>query len=191
MFPNSSLGVLLPPNLNLPTSPLPSWTFESTKAVRYIDYKHFNVPEGKRAIQLLSGKEGSISQSIKTQTGKSYSLEFLLGDGGDDCYEPLAVAAFAGDQSMVANYTSTISDSYQSFNLTFRANAENARIVFYSVYYNTRRVDNSSLCGPVIDQVKVRDTNLAEVNTAYKFGFHSRLVCCANILALVLTVLFV
>ncbi|KAH9314817.1 hypothetical protein KI387_023444, partial [Taxus chinensis] len=179
MFPNSSLGVLLPPNLNYETSPIPGWIVESSKAVRYIGSYHFTIPEGKRAIQLLSGNEGSISQTIKTVTSKTYSLNFLVGDGGDECHQPLAVMALAGDESQVANYSSLMSDSYQVFNLSFTANSEDTKIAFYSLYYNTRMTDNSSLCGPVIDQIKVID--LAEINQGYAFQFPSRLVCGVNL----------
>ncbi|CAL9074722.1 unnamed protein product [Musa acuminata var. zebrina] len=59
MLPNSSLGVLLPTNLDEETSALPGWMVESNRAVRYIDSYHFDVPQGKRAVELLSGKEGS------------------------------------------------------------------------------------------------------------------------------------
>uniref|UniRef100_A0A0C9QSB8 TSA: Wollemia nobilis Ref_Wollemi_Transcript_12074_1311 transcribed RNA sequence n=1 Tax=Wollemia nobilis TaxID=56998 RepID=A0A0C9QSB8_9CONI len=170
MFSKSSLGVLLPPNLDAATSPLPSWTVESSKAVRYVDSSHFDVPEGKRALQLLSGNEGSVSQTIKTVTGKSYTLRFLLGDGGDGCHKPLAVMAFAGDRSRAANYSSEISDSYQEFNLTFTAKSESTRIVFYSLYYNTRTVDNSSLCGPVIDDVKVIDSEEVSEGSAVRLS---------------------
>ncbi|XP_057823780.2 protein DUF642 L-GALACTONO-1,4-LACTONE-RESPONSIVE GENE 1 isoform X2 [Cryptomeria japonica] len=180
MFPNSSVGVLLPPNLDYETSPLPGWIVESSKAVRYIDSNHFSVPEGKRAIQLLSGNQGSISQIIKTATSKTYRLIFSLGDAGDECHPPLAVVAFAGDQSQVANYSSVMSDPFHVFNLSFMANSENTKISFHSLYYNTK--DNSSLCGPVIDQIKV--TDLAELSRGYVFQFPLRLAYGANLLVL-------
>ncbi|KAL0305502.1 UNVERIFIED_CONTAM: hypothetical protein Sradi_5967500 [Sesamum radiatum] len=71
MFRNESLGVLLPTNLDEETSSLPGWIVESNRAVRYIDSYHFNVPGGKRAIELLSGKEGIISQMVETKAQKS------------------------------------------------------------------------------------------------------------------------
>eukprot|EP01018_Ginkgo_biloba_P026196 Gb_04470 [translate_table: standard] len=169
MFRNASLGVLLPTNLDAETSPLPGWIVESNKAVRYVDSNHFAVPEGKRAIELLSGKEGIISQMVETVAGKTYSLSFLLGDAGDLCQEPLAVMAFAGDQEENIHYTSPSPRRYEASNITFTAKAERTRIAFYSIYYNTRVVDKSSLCGPVIDQVKV--TDLSKSAAAYSGRF--------------------
>ncbi|KAG1367927.1 hypothetical protein COCNU_14G003950 [Cocos nucifera] len=155
MFPNATLGVLLPTNLDEDTTSLPGWTVESNRAVRYIDSYHFNVPQGKRAIELLSGKEGIISQMVETTPQKQYSLTFTLGDAGDSCQSPLAVMAFAGDQAQNFHFSPTGNATRQPANLTFMARAERTRIAFYSVYYNTRSDDRSSLCGPVVDEVRV------------------------------------
>ncbi|KAF6145127.1 hypothetical protein GIB67_013478, partial [Kingdonia uniflora] len=155
MFKNASLGVLLPTNLDEETSSLPGWTIESNRAVRYIDSYHFSVPEGKRAIELLSGKEGIISQMVETKPDKRYSLIFSLGHAGDSCQQPLAIMAFAGDQAQNIHYLPTGNRTFDNANLTFTAKAEKTRIAFYSVYYNTRSDDKSSLCGPVVDDVRV------------------------------------
>ncbi|KGN49391.1 uncharacterized protein LOC101220961 [Cucumis sativus] len=156
MFRNGSLGVLIPTNLDEETSSLPGWIVESNRAVRYIDSYHFNVPQGKRAIELLSGKEGIISQMVETTPEKPYTMTFSLGQAGDKCKQPLAVMAFAGDQAQNFHYTGPDSNSsFQSVNLNFTAKADRTRIAFYSVYYNTRTDDMSSLCGPVVDDVRV------------------------------------
>ncbi|OVA07530.1 Protein of unknown function DUF642 [Macleaya cordata] len=156
MFRNTSLGVLLPTHLDEETTTLPGWIIESNRAVRYIDSYHFKVPQGKRAIELLSGKEGIISQMVETQPNKQYSLTFALGHAGDSCLQqPLAIMAFAGDQAQNIHYTPTANQTYDTANLTFTAKAERTRIAFYSVYYNQRSDDKSSLCGPVVDDVKV------------------------------------
>ncbi|XP_068635370.1 protein BIIDXI-like [Aristolochia californica] len=155
MFRNISLGVLLPTNLDEEVSSLPGWTVESNRAVRYIDSNHYSVPEGKRAVELLSGKEGIISQMVETTPSKQYSLTFSFGDAGDSCQRPLALMAFAGDQAENFHYTPLGNATHQSQNLSFTAKAERTRIAFYSVYYNTRTDDRSSLCGPVIDEVRV------------------------------------
>ncbi|KAG9448015.1 hypothetical protein H6P81_014143 [Aristolochia fimbriata] len=155
MFRNTSLGVLLPTNLDEEVSSLPGWIVESNRAVRYVDSNHYTVPEGKRAVELLSGKEGIISQMVETTPEKQYSLTFSLGEAGDSCKQPLAVMAFAGDQAESFHYTPLGNASHQSQNLSFTAKAERTRIAFYSIYYNTRTDDKSSLCGPVIDEVKV------------------------------------
>ncbi|KAM7530565.1 hypothetical protein LguiB_033975 [Lonicera macranthoides] len=155
MFRNESLGVLLPTNLDDETSSLPGWIVESNRAIRYIDSYHFSVPEGKRAVELLSGKEGIISQMVETAPNKPYRLTFSLGHAGDTCQQPLAVMAFAGDQAQNVHYMPNANATYQTAILNFTAKAERTRIAFYSVYYNTRSDDRSSLCGPVVDDVRV------------------------------------
>ncbi|XXG67708.1 hypothetical protein AAC387_Pa06g0985 [Persea americana] len=155
MFKNVSLGVLLPTNLDEETSSLPGWIVESNRAVRYVDSDHYSVPQGKRGVELLSGKEGIISQMVETTPNKQYSLTFSLGDAGDSCKKPLAIMAFAGDQAEAIHFSPTGNMTYHNANLTFTAKAERTRVAFYSVYYNTRTDDKSSLCGPVVDDVTV------------------------------------
>ncbi|KAG7643090.1 hypothetical protein ISN44_As02g029320 [Arabidopsis suecica] len=155
MFRNTTLGVLLPTNLDEEISSLPGWTVESNRAVRFIDSDHFSVPEGKRALELLSGKEGIISQMVETKANIPYKMSFSLGHAGDKCKEPLAVMAFAGDQAQNFHYMAQANSSFERSELNFTAKAERTRIAFYSIYYNTRTDDMTSLCGPVIDDVKV------------------------------------
>ncbi|WCJ27392.1 hypothetical protein M5689_009139 [Euphorbia peplus] len=152
---NVSLGVLLPTNLDDGTTPLPGWIVESNRAVRFIDSDHFAVPGGKRAVELLSGKEGIISQMVETSPDKSYTLSFALGHAEDKCKQPLAVMVFAGDQAQNVHYTPDSNSTFQTANLNFTAKADRTRIAFYSIYYNTRTDDMSSLCGPVVDDVRV------------------------------------
>ncbi|CAL9051109.1 unnamed protein product [Musa banksii] len=166
MLPNSSLGVLLPTNLDEETSALPGWMVESNRAVRYIDSHHFDVPQGKRAVELLSGKEGIISQMVETTPQKQYSLTFTVGAAGDSCQAPMAIMAFAGDQAQSFHYSPTGNATHQPANVTFTARAERTRIAFYSVYYNTRSDDRSSLCGPVVDEVRVRGVSKAATSSS-------------------------
>ncbi|KAL3522697.1 hypothetical protein ACH5RR_015531 [Cinchona calisaya] len=163
MFRNASLGVLLPTNLDEQTSSLPGWIVESNRAVRYIDSYHFTVPGGKRAVELLSGKEGIISQMVQTKPNQRYKLIFSLGHAGDACKQPLAVMAFAGDQAQNIHYTPNSNTTFQSANLNFTAKAERTRVAFYSVYYNTRTDDMSSLCGPVVDDVRVEQSGSCKI----------------------------
>ncbi|XP_050234383.1 protein DUF642 L-GALACTONO-1,4-LACTONE-RESPONSIVE GENE 2 [Mercurialis annua] len=155
MFKNVSLGVLLPTNLDEETTSLPGWIVESNRAVRYIDSDHFSVPQGKRAIELLSGKEGIISQMVETTSNKAYTLSFALGHADDKCKQPLAVMVFAGDQAQNVHYTPDSNSTFHVADLNFTAKADRTRIAFYSIYYNTRTDDMSSLCGPVVDDVRV------------------------------------
>lgn len=155
MFTDAALGVLLPTNLDSSTSSLPGWTVESNRAVRYADSNHFAIPQGKRAVELLSGKEGIISQMVPTTPDKRYDLIFKLGSAADKCQDPLAVMAFASDQAENFHYAPVGNATFMEANVTFTARAERTRVAFYSVYYNTRSDDHSSLCGPVVDDVKV------------------------------------
>ncbi|XP_042445147.1 uncharacterized protein LOC122030061 isoform X1 [Zingiber officinale] len=182
MFQNASLGVLLPTNLEEAMSALPGWLVESNRAVRYIDSNHFVVPQGKRAVELLSGKEGIISQMVETTPDKQYSLTFTVGAAGDSCQAPLAVMAFASDQAQNFHYAPTGNATSQLANITFTARAERTRIAFYSVYYNTRSDDHSSLCGPVVDDVRVWGVSSTVTLTR---------ACAASLLSLLVTVLMV
>ncbi|KAK8933481.1 hypothetical protein KSP39_PZI015491 [Platanthera zijinensis] len=155
MFKNSTLGVLLPTNLDEETTSLPGWIIESNRAVRFIDSDHYSVPQGKRAVELLSGKEGIISQMVDTKPDNQYSLLFTMGSAGDSCQLPLAVMAFAGDQAQNFHFAPIGNSTSMPANVSFTAKAERTRVAFYSTYYNTRSDDHSSLCGPVVDDVKV------------------------------------
>ncbi|KAL8511824.1 hypothetical protein ACS0TY_018311 [Phlomoides rotata] len=183
MFRNESLGVLLPTNLDTETSSLPGWIVESNRAVRYIDSYHFSVPGGKRAIELLSGKEGIISQMVETKPNKPYKLTFSLGHATDACKQPLAVMAFAGDQAQTIHYTPDSNSTFQKANLNFTAKAERSHVAFYSVYYNTRTDDMSSLCGPVVDDVRVEVSGSIGLRFS---GFGLVLFLCFQLLVMVL-----
>ncbi|KAL0328968.1 UNVERIFIED_CONTAM: hypothetical protein Scaly_2329400 [Sesamum calycinum] len=159
------------------------WIVESNRAVRYIDSYHFTVPGGKRAIELLSGKEGIISQMVETKPNKPYRLTFSLGHAGDACKQPLAVMAFAGDQAQNIHYTPDSNSTFQSANVNFTAKAERTRIAFYSVYYNTRTDDMSSLCGPVVDDVRVEQSDSTRLRMG---GLGLALFLCYHLLFMVL-----
>lgn len=93
---------------------------------------------------------------VATTPDKQYSLMFSVGSAGDSCLQaPLAVMAFAGDQAQSVHYAPTGNATHMPANLTFTARAARTRVAFYSVYYNTRSDDHSSLCGPVVDEVRV------------------------------------
>lgn len=167
LFRNDSLGVLLPTNFDAKASPLPAWVVESNRPVRFIDSEHFAVPQGKRAIELISGKEGSLSQMVETEPSKEYRLSFLVGHAGDNCRQPLAVRAFAADQAETVHYAPDANSTYQLAVINFTARAEQTRIGFFSVYYNVRNDDMTSLCGPVVDDVKV----FVSGSASFGFGF--------------------
>lgn len=152
---NSSCGVLLPPNMDDHNSPLPSWIMESLKAVKYIDALHYTVPQGKRAIELLSGMESATSQMVTTLVGKPYVLSFLVGDANNTCSGSMRVEAFAGRENVQVPYKSKGTGGFKRAKLTFTATSARTRIAFFSSYYHMRSDDSSSLCGPVVDDVKL------------------------------------
>ncbi|KAM1513541.1 hypothetical protein ACFX11_025406 [Malus domestica] len=99
---------------------------ESLKAVKYIDSKHFFVPEGRRAIELVAGKGSALAQVVFTKPGKLYAFTFSVGDSNNACEGSLIAEAFAGKDTLKVP----------------------------TVY--TMVADHSgSLCGPVIDDVKL------------------------------------
>ncbi|XP_017421492.1 protein DUF642 L-GALACTONO-1,4-LACTONE-RESPONSIVE GENE 2 [Vigna angularis] len=155
VFPNISSGVLIPPNIvDLSDhSPLPGWVVESLKAVKYIDSEHFSVPEGKRAVQLIGGKESAISQVARTIPGKTYVLSFAVGDAGDSCEGSLSVEVYAGKDSVKVPYLSKGKGGFKRASLMFVALGIRTHIVFLSTFYTVRSDDLASLCGPVIDDV--------------------------------------
>lgn len=149
-------GVLIPSRTVDDHSPLPGWMVESLKAVKYIDSDHFAVPRGRRAVELLAGRESAIAQVIRTEPGKQYALSFTVGDASNACRGSLMVEAYAGRESIKVAYESAgKGGAAKRAVLPFRAASSRTRVVFFSSFYNTRSDDMSSLCGPVIDDVAV------------------------------------
>ncbi|XP_047338027.1 uncharacterized protein LOC124941723 [Impatiens glandulifera] len=155
VFKNTAWGVLIPPNIEDDHSPLPGWMIESLKAVKYIDSDHFSVPQGSRAIELVAGKESAIAQVARTIPGKTYDLFFAVGDASNSCEGSMIVEAFAGKDTLKVPYESKGKGGYKRAVLRFTATSVRTRIMFYSTFYTMRSDDFSSLCGPVIDDVKL------------------------------------
>ncbi|KAJ9167770.1 hypothetical protein P3X46_019367 [Hevea brasiliensis] len=155
VFPNTSWGVLIPPNIEDDHSPLPGWMVESLKAVKYIDSDHFSVPQGRRAIELVAGKESAIAQVARTTIGKTYTLSFAVGDASNSCEGSMVVEAFAGKETLKVPYESKGKGGFKRAVLKFVAVSNRTRLMFYSTFYAMRSDDFSSLCGPVLDDVKL------------------------------------
>lgn len=155
VFPNSSWGVIIPPNIEDDHSPLPGWMVESLKAVKYIDSEHFSVPEGTRAVELVAGKESAIAQVARTIPGKTYVLSFSVGDASNSCEGSMIVEAFAGKNTIKVPYESKGKGGFKRAALKFVAGGPRTRIMFLSTFYTMRSDDFSSLCGPVVDDVKL------------------------------------
>lgn len=155
VLPKTSWGVLIPPNIEDDHSPLPGWMIESLKAVKYIDAEHFAVPGGKRAVELVAGKESAIAQVVKTTPGKVYDLTFSVGDANNSCEGYMLVEAFAGKTTLQAPYESKGKGGFKKAKLRFKAVSPRTRVRFLSTFYHMKSDHSGSLCGPVIDDVKL------------------------------------
>lgn len=155
VFKNYSTGVLLLPKIHDIVSPLPGWIVESLKPAKYIDSKHFSVPKGLAAIELVGGRETAIAQIIRTVPNKVYSLSFTVGDAKNDCHGSMMVEAFAAKETIKVNYESRGKGGFKSASLKFKAISTRTRLTFYSAFYHMKLSDYGHFCGPVLDDVKV------------------------------------
>ncbi|XP_042493149.1 uncharacterized protein LOC122072805 [Macadamia integrifolia] len=155
LFHNSTNGILLPPKQRDLVSPLPGWIIESTKAVKYIDARHFNVYSGQAAVELVAGMESAIAQILRTVPGKIYNVTFTVGDARNGCHGSMMVEAFAGKETLKVPYKSQGKGGFKAAGFKFTAVAPRTRLTFYSSYYHTRSDDFGTLCGPVLDRVMV------------------------------------
>ncbi|KAL4558070.1 hypothetical protein LXL04_036266 [Taraxacum kok-saghyz] len=155
VFKNFSTGVLLLPKIHDIVSPLPGWIVESLKPVKYIDSKHFQVPEGQAAIELVGGRETAISQIIRTVPKKSYILSFTIGDAKNNCHGSMMVEAFAAKETLKVKFASTGKGGFKTASLKFEAISDRTRLTFFSAFYHTKLNDYGHFCGPLLDDVKV------------------------------------
>lgn len=155
IFPNTSWGVLIPPNIEDGHSPLPGWIVESLKAVKYIDSDHFRVPEGKRAVELVAGRESVLIQIVKTLPGKIYVVVFSVGDAKNSCEGSMMVEATAGSSVLRVPYESKGIGGFKRGGLKFKAVSNRTSIRFSSSFYHMKSDNTGSLCGPVIDDVRL------------------------------------
>ncbi|XP_021724297.1 uncharacterized protein LOC110691653 [Chenopodium quinoa] len=155
VFNNFSTGVLISPHSMDVVSPLPGWIVESLKPVKYVDSAHFFVPSGSAAIELIGGRESAIAQIIRTTPNKHYLLTFTIGDAENGCTGPMMVEAFAAMENVVAHHESHGKGSFTHASLKFQAMSFRTRLTFWSSMYHTKANDFGSMCGPVLDDVKV------------------------------------
>ncbi|GAA0156474.1 hypothetical protein Leryth_005159 [Lithospermum erythrorhizon] len=155
IFPKTSWGVLIPPLIEDDHSPLPGWLIESLKAVKYIDSDHFSVPKGKRAVELVAGRESALAQIVRTSPGKTYDLSFSVGDAKNYCEGSMVVEAAAGKDVLQVPYTSTGKGGSIRSKLRFKAVSSRTRIRFLSTFYHVKSDNTGALCGPVVDDVRL------------------------------------
>ncbi|XP_058192378.1 protein DUF642 L-GALACTONO-1,4-LACTONE-RESPONSIVE GENE 2-like [Rhododendron vialii] len=153
--PNTSWGVLVPSNIEDAHCPLIGWSVISLKAVKYIDYAHYFVPVGNRAVQLMAGRESIIVQIVRTMPNKVYDLTFAVGDACNSCEGSMVVEAFAGKESFKVPYESSGKGGFKRAKLRFTASSMMTRVKFLSSYYHMKSDHSGSLCGPVVDDVKL------------------------------------
>ncbi|KAK8957959.1 hypothetical protein KSP39_PZI000237 [Platanthera zijinensis] len=155
VFKNSTSGTLLPPKQVDVNSPLVGWIIESLRAVRYIDSPHFSVPFGRYAVELLAGRESAVAQVIRTVVSKAYNLTFVVGDAKNGCHGSMLVEAFAANSTLKVPFLSGGGGKYVSASLQFKATGNRTRITFFSSFYHTKANDTGTLCGPILDGVRV------------------------------------
>ncbi|KAL3840941.1 hypothetical protein ACJIZ3_025532 [Penstemon smallii] len=155
IFPKTNWGVLIPPNIEDDHSPLPGWMIESIKAVKYIDSGHFGVPEGTRAVELVAGRESALAQIVKTIPGKTYDLIFSIGDAKNSCEGSMMVEASAGRGLIQVPYESKGAGGFKRAKLSFKAVSTRTRVRFLSTFYHMKSDNTGSLCGPVLDDVRL------------------------------------
>ena len=155
VFKNFSTGILLPPKQLDLISPLPGWIIESLKPVKYIDKKHFFVPSGFAAIELVAGRESTIAQIIRTIPNKFYNLTFTIGDAKNACHGSMMVEAFAAKETLKVPYESQGKGGFKIASFKFQAISARTGITFFSAHYHTRLHDYGHMCGPVLDNVRV------------------------------------
>ena len=157
MTPGSPWGLLVPPMDEDAVSPLPGWMVMSySKVVKYIDSKHFRVPHGSRAVELVAGLEVALVQEVDTVPGSSCRLQFSIGDAGDRCEaSPMRVQVATANKSKTAEYHSNGKGGYARDELKFTAEGNRTRVVFYSTGYHSMSDGTGTLCGPVIDDVSL------------------------------------
>lgn len=149
---NTAGGVLLDSAPTPLFSPLIQWIVLGT--VRYIDSKHFFVPQGNAAVEMISGVSSGVQAAAKLQAGSSYTLDFTLGDANDSCAAKFLVGAQAGSTSRNFTLESNGTGSAVKFSMTFNAIPDVNTITFLS--YTTTQTRDGDFCGPVIDDVILR-----------------------------------
>ncbi|XP_002509519.2 uncharacterized protein LOC8271454 [Ricinus communis] len=149
---NSTEGILLDPAPSPVLSALRQWSITGT--VKYVDSKHYFVPEGNAAVEMVSGVSAGIQTAMTVTEGSSYSLEFTLGDANDSCVGSFIVGAQAGPAAQNFTLQSNGTGSAKKLSLAFKADSMTTSISFVS--YTTTQTKDGLFCGPVVDNVVLR-----------------------------------
>lgn len=97
----------------------------------------------------------NLSNNIMVQAFASGG-KYAVGDAKNGCHGNIMVQAFATNATVQVPYHSKGKGGFKSTSLKFVATENRTRISFFAAYYHVKAFDTGSLCGPVLDQVKVR-----------------------------------
>ncbi|XP_017605997.1 protein DUF642 L-GALACTONO-1,4-LACTONE-RESPONSIVE GENE 2 [Gossypium arboreum] len=152
---NSTEGILLDSALSPVQSPLRKWAVVGT--IKYISSKHFFVPHGNAAVEIVSGISAGIHTEVTLAEGSAYNLEFTLGDANNACEGDFIVEVRAG--SVAQNFTirSNGTGSVEKSLIKFKAGSRATPISFSS--FTTSQTKDGIFCGPVVDNVVLLSSN--------------------------------
>ncbi|KAF3435234.1 hypothetical protein FNV43_RR22321 [Rhamnella rubrinervis] len=140
-FPsNSTDGILIDPAQSPVQSPLQEWSVLGT--MKFINSKHFFVPHGNAAIELLLVAPTGIQTAASLTEGSTYDLGFKLGDANNSCAGDFVVAARAG--STLQNFTllSNGTGSSKEFLMKFRADS-GLTLISFQIYTTSQTKDGA------------------------------------------------
>ena len=149
---NSTEGILLDPVSSPIQSAIQQWSVLGT--VKYIDSKHYFVPEGNAAIELISGVSSGVQTASTLTEGSAYNLNFTIGDANDSCVGTFILGAQAGSTAQNFTLQSEGTGSAKTFSMTFKADSSVTLISFLS--YTSSQTKDGIFCGPVVDNVVLR-----------------------------------
>lgn len=152
---NSTQGILLDSALSPVQSPLRQWAVVGT--IKYISSKHFFVPHGNAAVEIVSGISAGIHTEVTLAEGSAYNLEFTLGDANNACEGDFIVEVQAG--SVAQNFTirSNGTGSAEKSLIKFKAGSRATPIIFSS--FTRSQTKDGIFCGPVVDNVVLLSSN--------------------------------
>ncbi|KAK8607322.1 hypothetical protein V6N13_053063 [Hibiscus sabdariffa] len=156
---NSTEGILLDSALSPVESPLRQLAVVGT--IRYIDSKHFSVPHGNAAVEIVSGVSAGIHTEVSLAQGSAYNLDFTLGDANNACEGDFIVEVQAG--SVVQNFTITSNGtgSAKKSSIKFEAVSSATPISFSS--FTSSQTKDGIFCGPVVDDVVLLSSNSPKI----------------------------
>ncbi|XP_042007910.1 uncharacterized protein LOC121756424 [Salvia splendens] len=163
-FPND--GVLLDSEPSLIESALQQWTVTGT--VKYIDAKNFFVPEGKAAVEIVSGVSAGVQTAKQLDQGSDYNLEFMLGDANNSCSGVLVVGVAAGSSAQNFTIQSNGTGSAKKYAMTFKGAGPSPTSISFHSYTTTQR-DDGVFCGPVVDAVVLKVSSGHKTYTQFSF----------------------